>query len=284
MVENQRASVWHIEDNDLKHCNKIISKVNYKGFEVAVLKQDLDLEYQEFIFKDKNNEYWKLGNAPIKFENFVLASQDKLSNKTEYCDSLKGLLQEYKLRNFFEKKIENGRYFNRCELEYIYRYIPEIYEQAKESRERIIEKNHKREEVRKQENAQWEKEQVEKINSAFDKKLKEIKYKIFIGETVKIETLEYCKNNDYFNGRKVQNCILYLAKQYDIKIPLATQGFINNRLLRYNFRTGQFAYNAEKNSRPSQKMHEYLEQIFEKVKEEYQKELDTKKSKTAEAR
>ncbi len=284
MVENQRASVWFINGNDLKHCNKIISKVNYKGFEIAVMKQDLDQEFQQFIFKDKNGEYWELGNAPIQFKEFIHASEYEYSIYEDSCDSTVKFLHEDKLKGYFEKRIKEGKYFNKCELEYIYRYLPDIYDGAKTSRENIIEKNRQRNEQEKQKDKEWKQERIDKTNTEFKEKLKEIKYKIFTGETVNIEDLEYYKNDDYYDGRVVQNNILYLAKQYNIKIPLATQGFINNRLVRYNFKTGQFAYNIEKNRRPSEKMHEYLEQIYEKVKEEYQQEHEIKKKKSIGAR
>lgn len=64
-----------------------------------------------------------------------------------------------------------------------------------------------------------------------------MKYKIFIGEMVSVEDFEFYKDDKY-SGRTIQNNILYLAKLYGIKIPLATQGFINNRLKSYNFKQG----------------------------------------------
>lgn len=186
MTENQIASVWYIDGNNLKHSNKVIVRLNYNGLDIAVLKEDLNYNYQEFLIKDSNNEYWALGIAPIKFKKM-----------------------------------------------------------------------------------QHKKEEVEKTNTIFRKQLKEMKYKIFIGEDVPIDEFEFYKDDKYENGKTIQNSILYLAKEYGIKIPLATQGFINNRLVNYNFRTGEFAYKLTNNKKASVKMHEYLRQIFEKVKEEY---------------
>ena len=107
-----------------------------------------------------------------------------------------------------------------------------------------------------------EKENVKKI-------LKEMKYKIFIGEMVSVEDFEFYKDDKY-SGRTIQNNILYLAKVYGIKIPLATQGFINNRLKSYNFKTRECFYKIiDENKRCSTKMGIYLEQISQKVQEEY---------------
>lgn len=56
-----------------------------------------------------------------------------------------------------------------------------------------------------------------------------------------------------------------------IKIPLATQGFINNRLTDYNFEKQTGHFKATTNKRCSYTMGEYLEQIYKKVKAEYKK-------------
>ena len=42
MSENQIASVWYIDGNNLKHSNKVIVRLNYNGLDIAVLKEDLN--------------------------------------------------------------------------------------------------------------------------------------------------------------------------------------------------------------------------------------------------
>ena len=281
MSENQKAGVWYINGNDLKHSNKIIVKLNYNGVDIAVLKEDLDYSYQEILVKDKNNEYWALGIAPIKFKNFEKVIKNPLSEEKSYCDEMMKIYSNDNVfKDFFDKKIKDGKWFNKCELEYIYRYYPDIYDNAKKCREQILIQRNKQRKEEEQIKRQHQKEEVTKINSAFKKKLKEVKYKIFIGENVPIDNFEFYKDDNYDNGKTTQNAILYLAKEYGIKIPLATQGFINNRLVNYNFRTREFAYKLTNNKKASVKMHEYLGQISEKVKEEYKRELDLKKNKS----
>ena len=281
MSENQKAGVWYINGNDLKHSNKIIVKLNYNGVDIAVLKEDLDYSYQEILVKDKNNEYWALGIAPIKFKNFEKVIKNPLSEEKSYCDEMMKIYSNDNVfKDFFDKKIKDGKWFNKCELEYIYRYYPDIYDNAKKCREQILIQRNRQRKEEEQTKRQHQKEEVTKINLAFKKKLKEVKYKIFIGENVPIDNFEFYKDDNYDNGKTTQNVILYLAKEYGIKIPLATQGFINNRLVNYNFRTREFAYKLTNNKKASVKMHEYLRQIFEKVKEEYKRELDLKKNKS----
>ena len=56
MIEqNNIETVWLIKNNELKKSNKIVSKINYNGTEVAVLKQEKDEYNSELLFKDKNN-------------------------------------------------------------------------------------------------------------------------------------------------------------------------------------------------------------------------------------
>ena len=109
-----------------------------------------------------------------------------------------------------------------------------------------------------------------------EKEWKEMKYKIFIGEMVSVEDFEFYKDDKY-SGRTIQNNILYLAKLYGIKIPLATQGFINNRLKSYNFKTRDCFYKiTDENKRCSTKMGIYLEQIYQKIQEEYKESFKRK--------
>lgn len=270
--ETKIAKVWHIENNELTCKNKKVISINFNDIEISILKGEKEFYTQDFLIKDKNNEYWKLGIAPIKFQLFVSNNALEREEQTRVEEYKRDITNAYKnidLKGFWQKKIEQNNYFNKCELEYIHRYYPDIYEKAKESR-RIFEENRDREqEQQRQEQEQREKEKIKAVNDRFEKELKEMKYKIFIGEMIKVEDFEFYKDDKY-SGRTIQNNILYLAKLYGIKIPLATQGFINNRLKSYNFKTGDFFYKiTDNNKRYSTKMGIYLEQILQKVQEEY---------------
>lgn len=181
------------------------------------------------------------------------------------------LLSNFNLTDYFSKKIANEQYFNACELKYISLFNPEMYEQAKMCRERIIDNNRKISEENKNKIEQEQMEKVKTTNEKFNKRLEEIKLDIRMGKTVQVEDFEFYKDDKYQNGLTKQNCFLYLAKQYGIDIPLATQGFINNRLVRYNFQTGEFSYLVTKSKTVSTKMHEYLDRIYKEVNNEFQK-------------
>ena len=264
--------VWLIEDNELKKANKRVAKVNYNGTEIAVLKTEVGDYGQEYLFKDKNNEYWKMNIAGIQFKKFISANLDStLTECKNYCDNVIGKLSTLNLKEFFEKKIERKNYFNKCELEYIARYFPNMYEMAKNSREEYIAGNKRIEQEALKAREQQQKEKVKEVNAKFKEQLKCIKKKIYKGEDIEVINFEFYKDDKYENGITTQNCILYLAKQYGIKIPIATQGFINNRLTDYNFEKKTGYFKKTTNDRCSYSMGEYLDKIYESIKKEFKK-------------
>lgn len=277
--ETRIAKVWHIENNELTCKNKKVISINYNDIEISILKEEREFYAQDFLIKDKNNEYWKLGIAPIKFQLFVsneVLEKEEQTRVEEYKRDITNTYKDIDLKGFWQKKIEQNKYFNKCELEYIHRYYPDIYEKAKESRRSYEENRDKEYERERQEQEQREQEKIKAVNDKFKRALKEMKYKIFIGEMISVEDFEFYKDDKY-SGRTIQNNILYLAKLYGIKIPLATQGFINNRLKSYNFKTRDCFYKiTDGNKRCSTKMGIYLEQISQKVQEEYKESFKRK--------
>lgn len=276
--ENRIENVWYIDGNDLKNSNKIVSKIYYRGEEFAVLKSESDLKYTELLIKDENNIYWKLGIAHIIFDEFRNAYMNR--DTTKYCDDMYNAYINLDFNKFFEKKIERKQYFNKCELKYISIHFPKLYERAVNSRNVYIEQQKKTIEQRNQNIKEEQIKQVEKTNSLFEDKLANLKVNINLDKEIEIEDFTFYKDNKYENGKTIQNCILYLAKQYGINIPLATQGFINNRLVSYDFGNGNFSYKITKNNkRASTSMHKYLDQIRDKVKEEQRNNIEKLKEK-----
>lgn len=282
MEENKMVNVWHIYNNELRYGKKMVTTMKYGGIEIAILKENKKHVTQDMLIKDNKGEYWQLGIAPIRYDYFIqlyngLHNNVDVEKVHQYCKDISECYKKLDLKAFWKKKINEKRFFNKCELEYIHRYFPDIYEKAKESRTLYEEKRNFEQEQKRLETEKWKQEKVESTNSRFEKELKEMKYKIFIGEMITVEDFEFYKDNKYENGKTIQNNILYLAKHYDIEIPLATQGFINNRLKSYNFKTGDCFYTiTDKNKKCSIKMGLYLRQIFEKVQEEYKEKLKNK--------
>jgi len=279
--KNKIENVWFIDDNELKNANKIVTKINYKGQEIVVLKSEKERIYTDLLIKDNNKVYWNLGIAPVKFQNFIDVLNNQADLKTiKYCNDISNAYKKLDLECFFNKKINEKRYFNKCELKYISIHIPALYDKAQNSREIFLAEREKEKAIELQKRAKAEQEQVDITNEIFEKKLNEIKQNINLDKEIQIEDFVFYKDNKYGNGKTTQNCILYLAKQYGINIPLATQGFINNRLVSYDFGNGTFAYRiTNKNKKASDVMHKYMIDISKCVKVEFKdniKQLKTK--------
>ena len=282
MIErNEIESVWFIENNELKNANRVVTKLDYKGQEITILKSEREWIYTDLLIKDNNQVYWNLGIAPAKFQNFIDVLNNQADTKTiEYCNDISKAYKNLDLECFFAKKINEKRYFNKCELKYISIHIPDLYDKAKKRRENYLTERKKEKAIELQKRAKAEQEQVDITNEIFEKRLNEIKQNINLDKEIQVEDLVFYKDKKYENGKTTQNCILYLAKQYGINIPLATQGFINNRLVSYDFGNGTFAYKiTDKNKKASNVMHKYLIEISKCVKSEFKdniKELKTK--------
>ncbi len=215
MEKTNLETVWLIEDNELKKANKRVAKVNYNGMEIAVLKTEIGNYGQEYLFKDEDNEYWKMNIAGIEFKKFISASiDDTLIENKNYCNRVIEKLSTFDLKEFFTRKIERKNYFNKCELAYISKHFPNIYDMAKNSREEYIAENKRIKQEELKERKQQEQEKVKEVNTKFKKQLKEIKKEICSDRIIQVFDFEFYKDDKYENGKTKQNCILYLAKQY----------------------------------------------------------------------
>lgn len=269
MVEqNKIAEVWYVENNELKHGNKVISKIDYDGMEVAILKSKKKYEFSYMLTKDEDDIYWNLGNAPIRFRKFL----DMTPDNKEYCDKIKSIYEELNLKKYFEEKINDGKYFNKCELEYIAKEHPDIFRKAKSSRENYIEQYRKEQTERKVMEEKINAEKVKSVNKLFQKRIRAVKEKIHLGECTFSEDLEFYKNDNY-HDRTIQNCFLYLAQEYGIEIPNATKGFIDKRLEMYNFGTGNYILKpSKKRIIESTKIDECFLKLAQKVDDEMKNE------------
>lgn len=279
------AKVWYCDRQNLKCENKKVTIIPFRNMKLTILKEERNNDIAEVLLQDKKDKkiYWEFFVFPVRL-NLLLndKSVEEFKGINDYKDNFEKTLinVEKELKEFWTIKIKANNYFNKCELEYIKRYIPSIYERAKESR-RIFEMNKQNE--RKKETEKREKEineKVEKVNENFERIINDMKYRIFLGEKVSSKDIEFYKDGKYENGLTIQNNFLYLAQSYGINIPLATKGFINNRLVDYNFKEKQCHFTvSNKNKKCSEKMYEYLDQVYKKVKEEYREKLKIKDKK-----
>lgn len=270
MVEqNKIAKVWYIENNELKHGNKVISKIDYGEIEIAILKSKRKYEFSDMLIKDEDDIYWSLGIAPIRFRKFF---DTTIPENKEYCDKIKSIYEEFNFKKYFEKKINENKFFNKCELQYIKKEHPDIFYKAKRSRENHIEQYRKEQAERKVVQEKIKEEKVKSVNKLFQKRIRAVKKKIHSGESVFSKDLEFYKNDNY-HDRTIQNCFLYLAQEYGIDIPNSTKGFIDKRLEMYNFGTGNYILKpSPKRVIESTKVYECFLKLAQKVDDEMKNE------------
>ena len=69
-------------------------------------------------------------------------------------------------------------------------------------------------------------------------------------------------HNDKFEGKTI---VLYLLQKYEVKVPLKTQGWINNALAQIYFRDGEITYRYYTSSRDSTVFHKHLKELEQKI-------------------
>ena len=89
--------------------------------------------------------YYTIMNGRLITISFRYYNNNSETNSEEkeiiekYRNDITEAYKNIDLKAFWIKKINENRYFNKCELEYIQRFYPDIYEQAKKSREIFLE-------------------------------------------------------------------------------------------------------------------------------------------------
>lgn len=258
-IKNNLEIVWHIKDNELKREKKRVSKYGYGNVEWAFIKSDMKNDSVDCLVKDLNNEYWKLG---------LYYMQQEVIEKLRELDG-ESAISFIKRRNLFEifyEKIREKQYFNKCELEFISRNAPELYKDALKCRNDFLEKNRLIKEAEEKEKA----DKVADINNKFRERLKEIKTAIYNKQEIEVEEFIYYKDDDYYKGKTYRNCFLYLVDEYKLDFPLHIKSFINNKLVRFDFDTQKYWYRCRK-TQTTIDLRTYMNYIYEKVKEEYEK-------------
>ena len=74
------------------------------------MKTEVGSYGQEYLFKDKDNEYWKMNIAGIELKKFISASIDStLTESKNYCDRVIEKLSTFDLKEFFTRKIKRKK-------------------------------------------------------------------------------------------------------------------------------------------------------------------------------
>jgi len=222
---------------------KEILSFKYNDYDFYILNEDRD-NAPYILIKDQFGEYWMLYNFYINYEIYdrtINNEYEELSKDRhiEYCN-----FQLKRIKDYYDNFIDNtknrileNKYFNIVELEFLNKNYPELYSEAVKSREVYLENKKQKELEEQREREEYRKNTVKTKNKEFFDKIWSMKTAIHEGKLVLSEAYEYYKDDDYYK-KTIQNNFLYLFKEYNIDVPLATQGFINNKLHSYHFGEG----------------------------------------------
>jgi len=236
-----KVNVHYISSNQTHIVRKKdVLSFRYKDYDLYILNEDKnDAPY--ILTKDQNGEYWILYNFFINYRIYERTINDEHKDFDKdrdiaYCDFTLEKIKKY-YDNFIDNikiRISENKYFNIVELEYLNNNHPELYSEAIKSREKFLELKRQKEESEQKEREETRKNTVKTKNKEFFDKIWSMKTAIHEGKLVLSEAYEYYKDDDYYK-KTIQNNFLYLFKEYNIDVPLATQGFINNKLYGYDF-------------------------------------------------
>lgn len=243
---NVKKEIVHYLSKSQNHITrrKDVLSFKYKDYELHILKETKhDASY--ILIKDKNGEFWMFYNFYISYDMFdktinnLVEDFDK-KRHIVYCDYQLEQIKKY-YDNFIDNiknRINKNKYFNIIELEYLNKNHPELYPEAVKSREKYLEDKRTKEQEEQKEREEYRKNTVKNKNKEFFDKIWSMKTAIHEGKVVLSKAYEYYKDDDYYK-KTIQNNFLYLFKEYNINVPLATQGFINNNLYSYDFGSNQ---------------------------------------------
>ncbi len=274
MIETKEAKVHYLSSNDNPIVrNKKITVINYDNYDFYILDEDKSSNGANLLFKGEDGEYWMFYNQYISFNRFNSLINDICKNEYEKDDCLRycNYIKE-KVKPIFDNYLESintrlnySGFFNYIELAYIEKNHPDLYENAKKSREQYIAIKDEMRRKAEEDMKERRNKEVKEKNQIFKDKITNAKIAIFEGKNVLSEILSFYKNDDYYKQTS-QNVFLYLLKEYKIDVPLKTQGYINNKLYSYDFGSNSYRYYGKYNS-PT--FSDYLVELKNKIDKEY---------------
>jgi hypothetical protein len=197
---------------------------------------------------------------------------DKDSAIKRETENLIGLTFEV-YKNYITKCLNNNQFINVAEIKLMElageptEYIQTLTEHRQNYLNRKTQENKEREEKRQQE----EQDYIGMKNAEADEQIKEAEQNIINRNGVKNKDITIYKESRYnSNTISIMN---YLMKKYDIKVPLKTQGWINNALagIFYDDKLNQWIYNYYTSSANSTVFIGYLNELIQKVNEKNNK-------------
>lgn len=253
--ETKRVITYNVSQTKAVYHNKKVQHV-------------IDNIYRGESSNDGYNEYCDIYMIYPEFPVGVWAT----SARTEYdVEEVKGAVERARTSTAkdFESTIkyyaENGMHIRFVDIEMMKHICPEIEQKLWESRkihEKKLEKERQeREAKRKAEQEKYVKEMNERAQKQINSAIEVLKN----GGEIKNDFVEIYK--DYYDSSS-NSIFNYLMRQYGVKVPLRTQGWINEKLRSAKIdknRCESVLYWKGKNGKCSDKFFDCMRELIEKV-------------------
>lgn len=289
VIKDANSYKEYIEKQEIEQMNKDIDKkekskkclyisnnkamIRYKQLTcIADLLQDE--KYRNVYVEENKNSY---GEVFVDLGIICMGTGRTLNRKTnaegiEY--SMQNLatttLQDYK--EYITKCLNNNQFINVAEIKLmeLAGESPEYIQRLIEHRQKVLDLREQEHREREQKRQQEEQEYIEKKNNEVAEMVAKAEQSIVNKEKMQNKDITVYKSRYESNSLSL---VLYLMKQYDINIPLKTQGWINNALadIFYDKDYNEWTYTYYTSSANSTVFQKYLNELVKKVNEKYSK-------------
>ena len=200
------------------------------------------------------------------------AKQNNIIDDAEYYfNNLNSItLETYK--TYINNALDNNKWINTAEIK-----LMELAGEPKEYIDKLIQHRKNIKKLREIERMEEEKRRQQEENQFINEKNKIAYDNIAQAEEgiINNETIDNI-NITIYNSKYDSNTtslILYLMKKYNIKVPIKTQGWINNALanIKPDKYSNGYTYEYYTSSANSTVFRKYLNELVDKIKEEYKK-------------
>lgn len=215
------------------------------------------------------------GEVFIDF-GFICMGMGRTLDKNDNIESIKYSLENLSTitieayENYITKCLNNMQFINVAEIKLmeITGKPDEYIQQLTDHRQNVLNLREQKNQEQQQKKEQEEKQYIEQKNNEVADKVYKTEQAIINKERVQNIDITVYKSKYDSNTMSI---FLYLMKQYNINVPLKTQGWINKALanIYYDERNNEYTYQYYTSSACSTVFDKYLNMLVNKIKEKY---------------
>jgi hypothetical protein len=233
-----------------------------------------DEKYRNVYVEENKNDY---GEVFVDLGIICMGTGRTLDRKTD-AEGIEYSIQELSTITLDEykahitKALNDNQFINMAEIKLmeLTGEPTEYIQTLTEHRQKVLDLRDKENREREQKRQQEEQDYIGMENAKADKQIREAEQNIVNKEGVKNSYISVYKSRYDYNNSRI---ILYLMKQYNINVPLKTQGWINNALegILYDTECDEWTYRYYTSSANSTVFQKYLNELVKKINEKYSK-------------